>query len=108
MPTSTTRHRVSQRAKQSLLGAALAVGLAFAAPKPAQALTVVLDFVSGATTDAFGVGTLHETFSAWGFTGLDSAGVRLAVLNAVYDDYLNFPSRPCKIQFRPTDVNRAA
>jgi hypothetical protein len=89
-PSFTTR--LLQGGKQALLSVALVAGLSMAAPKPAQALTVVLDFVSGATTDAFGVGTLPETFSTWGFTGLDLNGVRNAVLGAVVNDYLAYPT----------------
>jgi hypothetical protein len=79
-----------QCSKQAALGLALVAGLSMATPKPAQALTVVLDFVPGATTDLFGVGTLAENFSTWGFTGLNLAGVRNAVLSAVTNDYLGY------------------
>jgi hypothetical protein len=79
-----------QGSKQAVLSLALVAGLSMATPKPAQALTVVLDFVPSATTDIFGVGTLAENFSTWGFTGLNLAGVRNAVLNAVTNDYLGY------------------
>jgi hypothetical protein len=81
-----------RQGKGLLLSMSLAAGLGVAAPKPAQALTVVLDFVSAPTIDQFNVGTLPETFASWGFTGLSLAGVRTAVLNAVTNDYLNFPT----------------
>jgi hypothetical protein len=92
MRSSTFTTRLLQRSKALMLTTALASGLVVATPKPAQALTVVLDFVSVATTDQFGVGTLPETFSTWGFTGLNLAGVRSAVLDAVNNDYLNYPT----------------
>ncbi len=83
--------RLLKRSQSSLLGLALVAALGIASTKPAQALTIVLDFVSSNTTDAFGVGTTPESFAAWGFTTLTSAGVRSAVLNSVIDDYLAFP-----------------
>jgi hypothetical protein len=81
-----------QGSKQALLSLALVAGLSVATPKPAQALTVVLNFVPSATTDIFGTGTLAESFSTWGFTGLNLAGVRNAVLGAVTNDYLGYAS----------------
>jgi hypothetical protein len=92
MKASSFTTGLLQGGKQALLSVALVAGLGMVAPKPAQALTVVLDFVSVATTDQFGVGTLPETFSTWGFTGLNLAGVRAAVLDAVNNDYLNYPT----------------
>jgi hypothetical protein len=87
MPASLQR-----QGRGLFLSLSLAAGLGLAAPQPAQALTVVLDFVSAPTTDTFGVGTLPETFATWGFTTLNAAGVRAAVLNAVNNDYLNYPT----------------
>jgi hypothetical protein len=92
MKASSFTTGLLQGGKQALLSVALVAGLGMVAPKPAQALTVVLDFVSVATTDQFGVGTLPETFFTWGFTGLNLAGVRAAVLDAVNNDYLNYPT----------------
>jgi hypothetical protein len=83
---------LSARLKGATLGAVLALGLAVAAPKPAQALTIVLNFVPSATTDIFSVGTLPETFATWGFTTLDLAGIRAATLAAVRNDYLGYPT----------------
>jgi hypothetical protein len=80
------------RCKLSLLGLAFGVAVGITAPKPAHALTVLLDFVSAPTIDPFSVTTVPETFSTWGFTGLNLAGVRNAVLNAVVDDYLGYSS----------------
>lgn len=76
--------------KHGLLAATMALGLA--AVQPAQALTIVLNFVPSATTDIFGVGTISESFASWGFTGLDLAGVRAATLTAVVKDYLKYPT----------------
>jgi PEP-CTERM motif len=78
------------RCKLSLLGVAFGAVIGIAAPKPAQALTVLLDFVASPTTDPFMVTTLPESFSSWGFTGLNLSGVRNALLNAVIDDYLGY------------------
>ena len=78
--------------KRGLVATSMMLGLGLAALQPAQALTIVLDFVPGATTDINGVGTLAESFSSWGFTGLDLAGVRAATLTAVNKDYLQYPT----------------
>jgi len=83
--------RPTRRSTLAGLAAALLLGAA-AAPQPAQALTIVLNFVDGSTTDRNGVTTIAETFASWGFTTLDLAGVRQATLDAVLDDYLGFPS----------------
>lgn len=80
-----------QRARSAALGAGMAAFLLLAA-LPAQALTVVLNFVNVATTDRNNVGTLPETFASWGFTTLDLNGIRSATLAAVQQDYLGFPT----------------
>ena len=87
----TTRSLAIRRTRKFALGAAVASGLALVAV-PAQALTIVLNFVNAPTTDRNNVGTLPETFASWGFTGLDLNGVRNATLAAVRNDYLSFPS----------------
>jgi hypothetical protein len=79
-----------KRCNLSLLGVAFGAVMSITTPKPAHALTVLLDFVSGPTTDAFGVATLQESFASWGFTGLSLSGLRAAVLNAVNEDYLGY------------------
>jgi hypothetical protein len=84
-PATTVRSFAAGAAACLLLGAA-------AVPQPAQALTIVLNFVNAPTTDRAGVGTLPETFASWGFTTLDLNGVRQATLNAVINDYLGFPT----------------
>jgi hypothetical protein len=78
-------------ARSLSIGAGVAAALAFVAA-PAQALTIVLDFVNAPTTDRNNVGTLPENFTSWGFTGLDLNGIRNATLTAVKNDYLAFPS----------------
>ena len=80
-----------RRTRSAAFGAAMAACLLLAAV-PAQALTVVLNFVNVATTDRNNVGTLPETFASWGFTTLDLSGVRNATLAAVTQDYLGYPS----------------
>jgi hypothetical protein len=92
MTEQTANRSSGTRLKSAALGATLALGLSFGATQQAQALTIVLNFVPSATTDLFGVGTLPETFSTWGFTGLDLAAVRLATLAAVRTDYLGYPT----------------
>jgi hypothetical protein len=72
--------------------AALAVVASMAVQAPAHALTIVLNFVAGPTTDRNGVGSLPETFASWGFTTMDLNGIRTATLAAVQDHYLNYPS----------------
>ncbi len=78
--------------QKAALGAALVAGVALAAPQPAQALTIVLNFVNAPVIDQFGVGSVPETFASWGFTSLDLAGVRAATLAAVRADYLAYPT----------------
>lgn len=74
------------------LGAALLASVALTAPQPAQALTIMLNFVDAPTTDRNGVTTTPETFASWGFTTLDLDGVRNAVLASVMADYLAYPT----------------
>lgn len=71
---------------------AIAAGLAFAAPRPAEALTISLDFVTGATTDIFGVGTTTANYAPYGFTSMSTAQIQIALLAAVTGDYLGFPT----------------
>jgi hypothetical protein len=91
MHWQTTLSTALRRTCNLALGAALAGGLALVAA-PAQALTVVLNFVNAPTTDRNNVGTLPETFASWGFTGLNLDAVRNATLAAVRNDYLGYPS----------------
>lgn len=84
--TSTLR-----RTRSLALGACMAASLLLAA-LPAQALTVVLNFVNAPTTDRNNVGTLPESFASWGFTGLNLDAVRNATLAAVTNDYLSYPT----------------
>jgi hypothetical protein len=78
--------------RKSKFAAALVFAATLVMQAPAQALTIVLNFVAGPTTDRNGVGTLPETFASWGFTTLDLNGVRNATLAAVQDHYLNYPT----------------
>ncbi len=91
MNLQATLSSALRRTRTLALGAAVAGGLALAAV-PAQALTVVLNFVNVATTDRNNVGTLPETFASWGFTGLNLDAVRSATLAAVTNDYLGYPT----------------
>lgn len=84
----SARWKVSGQAALAATSLALSLG---SAPS-AQALTIVLDFVSASTTDINGVGTLPETFASWGFSAANLANLREATLTAVNKDYLGYPS----------------
>jgi len=74
------------------VGLAFAAALSLAAPRPAEALTISLDFVTGATTDALGVHTTTADYSAFGFTSMSTAQIQSSILSAVVMDYLGFPT----------------
>ena len=83
--------RLKSLTKSTVLSAGVVLGLAGA--MPAQALTIVLNFVSAPTTDINGVRTTPEAFTSWGFTGLLSLdAIRNATLAAVQTDYLAYPN----------------
>ncbi len=71
----------------------LAVILMTATAQQAHAVGFVLNFVSGPSTDIFGVGTTSANYvTQFGFTGLTTnAEVMDSVLNAVKADYLGYP-----------------
>lgn len=71
---------------------AFAASMTAAACNPAQALTISLDFVTGATTDIAGVGTTAANYAPFGFTGLNTAQIQSSILAAVVMDYLGFPT----------------
>jgi hypothetical protein len=81
-----------QVCKKGAIAAALALSLGLATDKDAEALTVMLNFVSGPSTDRNGVGTLPETFASWGFVGMSVNDIRNATLAAVQNHYLGYPS----------------
>lgn len=74
--------------------AALALGLVVTAatPRPAQALTMMLNFTGAPATDIFSNSLVSESFASWGFTGLSLNDVRNATLAAVNNDFLNYPA----------------
>lgn len=80
-----------QACKKSVIVAAAALSLGLATEQ-AEALTVLLNFVNGPTTDRNNVGTLPETFASWGFTGMSLTDIRNATLAAVQNHYLGYPS----------------
>ncbi len=84
-------HTALQACKKSALVAAAVLSLGLATER-AEALTVMLNFVAAPTTDRNGVGTLPETFAAWGFVGMSLNDVRNATLAAVQNHYLGYPS----------------
>lgn len=84
--------QVLARGRGAALGAALVASVALSAPQPAQALTIVLNFVNATTTDRFGVTSGPESFASWGFTGGGIDYIRNAVLASVRADYLNYPN----------------
>lgn len=92
MNVSSLVSRLVQGGQSAALGAALVASVALAAPQPAQALTIVLNFVNVATVDRNGVGSLPETFASWGFTSYDLDGIRAATLAAVQRNYLAYPT----------------
>jgi hypothetical protein len=81
-----------QVCKKGAMTAAVALSLGLATDRDAEALTVLLNFVSGPTTDRNNVSTLPETFASWGFTGMSLTDVRNATLAAVQNHYLGYPS----------------
>ena len=91
MNLSSLYSRVVQRGQFAVLGAALIASVALAAPLPAQALTIVLNFVNAPTPDRNGVTSIPETFAAWGFSG-DINFIRTSVLASVTADYLSYPN----------------
>lgn len=83
---------VLQSGKTATLGAALVASVALTTPQPAQALTIMLNFVNAPTTDMWGTTATPETFASWGFTTMDINGIRNAVLASVAADYLSYPT----------------
>jgi len=77
-------------ALRSLAPSLALVALLSLAGGPASALTVVLDF--GAGDDHAGDAMTAYDAAPFGFVGLDQAGSQAAVLAAVRDHYLGFPT----------------
>lgn len=69
---------------------ALVFGLSVLVPKPADALTFSLSFVSDPTSDIYGVGTTAADFAPFGFVGMSSSLIQANILAAVTDDYLGY------------------
>lgn len=80
-----------QACKKSAIAAAAVLALGLATER-AEALTVMLNFVAGPSTDRNNVGTLPETFASWGFVGMSLTDIRNATLAAVQNHYLGYPS----------------
>jgi len=74
--------------RNQLLSLVLLIG---AAPN-STALSFGLNFVTTNSTDIFGATTSTADFSAFGFTGMTSNDIQVAVLNAVIEDYLAYPT----------------
>jgi PEP-CTERM motif len=93
-PTSIRSAKPLSFFKSMAGGSALVVGLALgvAAPRPAHALTMMLNFASASSTDIFNSTVVNETFASWGFTGMSITDIRNATLTAVRNDYLGFPT----------------
>lgn len=83
--TRALRHRCSL----AILSVTLAAGLTLGTPRQAQALTIILDFATGSTTDIFGAGTTAANFTPYGF-GLSLAQIESASFAAVANDYLGY------------------
>ena len=84
---------------QAVLAMALALGLTLGMQRPALALTFMLDFVTSPTIDSslvsediFGAQTNVTYFGGFGFSGMSYSDVRAATLEAVANDYLDYPS----------------
>jgi hypothetical protein len=77
--------------RSAAIGLTLGVGLTVGAPRPGLTLTFELDFVSGPTTDIFGVGTTIANFTPYGF-GLNLTQIQQAALAAVDNDFLGYPT----------------
>ncbi len=92
LASRTPTNTALRAGRKLMVGAAVTLALGLSTDRPAHALTVLLDFVSGPTTDLFGVGTIPESFASWGFTGMSLNDVREATLDAVMQDYLAYPS----------------
>lgn len=58
----------------------------------AQALTVMLNFVTASTTDEFGVSTTSANYAPYGFTGMNTSQIQQAALAAVTADFLDYPT----------------
>ena len=80
-----------QGCKKSAIVAAAVLTLGLASER-AEALTVLLNFVAGPSTDRNNVGTLPETFASWGFAGMSLNDIRDATLAAVQNHYLGYPT----------------
>ncbi len=77
----------------SLVGLiALTLGLTLGSARQAQALTIVLDFVTAPTTDIFGITTSSANYSPFGFIGLSTVQIQQSVLFAITQDYLGYPT----------------
>ncbi|KPF51284.1 hypothetical protein IP87_08720 [beta proteobacterium AAP121] len=91
MNTTTSRSAL-HTGRKAAVAAALALGLGLATDKPAEALTIMLNFVAAPTIDRAGVGSTPETFASWGFSGMSLTDIRNATLAAVQNHYLGYPS----------------
>jgi hypothetical protein len=91
MNTTTTRSAL-HTGRKAAVAAALALGLGLATDKPAEALTIMLNFVAAPTVDRAGVASVPETFASWGFSGMSITDIRNATLAAVQNHYLGYPS----------------
>jgi hypothetical protein len=81
-----------RRPPSAALGLALVLCLSLGPARTASALTIVLDFVTGPTTDIFGTGTTIADYAPYGFTGMNTAQIQAATLAAVTADYLAYPT----------------
>lgn len=84
--------KLTRHTRRALALPALALASAtLVLPQSAQALTVMLNFTGSSTTDMWGVTTVSEDFSSWGF-GMSLSQMRSAALAAVIDDFHGFPN----------------
>lgn len=79
--------------KSAMFGAAMVAVVGVTAPKPAQALTFMINFTPAASTDIWNVTTTPETFASWGFQSLPTlAAIQAMTLTYVNADYLAYPN----------------
>jgi hypothetical protein len=80
------------RVQSAALVATLAATLSMVAPRPAQALTLVIDFTTTSMTDIFGSTVTPADYTPYGFTSMNLAQIQSSILAAVTNDYLGYPT----------------
>ena len=71
---------------------AVLLTLVFGLMSGAKATTLYLNFVTGPSSDIFAVGTTTANFTPYGFTGMTTLQIQQAILAAVQQDFLGYPT----------------